>query len=168
MFAASAISRKEESVKAQKYVENVRVMENSRKQREIAKARSEEEHRQNPSSNTAKVGSFTVTANSCTSSTNIGIENARLEPRSQPGSKFLILDATFKNTSGTSQRIEPGALLVNHHGKTYTYDIIEFILDAGYGLPAGPINPLISYRAKLVYRIPNAVSYTHLTLPTKA
>ena len=99
-----------------------------------------------------------MTANSCTSSTNIGIENARLEPRSQPGSKFLILDATFKNTSGTSQRIEPGALLVNHHGKTYTYDIIEFILDAGYGLPAGPINPLISYRAKLVYRIPNELS----------
>jgi hypothetical protein len=142
------------------YGEEFESFQAARKQHKIAKVRAEERQRQKPTSNKANIGSFSVTANSCIASSKVGLESEQLEPLPQQDSKFLILDATFKNNSDSSQFIDAGSLLVSYGGKTYTYSGIELIFDLRYSLPATPVNPLVSYRTKLVYRIPGELTGT--------
>ncbi|WP_442113081.1 hypothetical protein [Pseudomonas sp. NUPR-001] len=141
---------------AQRRQDEYLASENARKKRELEAHKVLEQRRQNPPSRSAEIGPFVVTVDSCTTSQNADF--GLIPVSSQPGSKFLILQATFKNTSNTGQLIVPGVLLMNHSGKTYTYNVIEPVLGDPIGVPQGPINPLIAQKVRVVYRVSDDVS----------
>lgn len=122
---------------------------NDRKQIELAN-----KERANPTSNTMNTLSFKVTANSCTAATSLG-GKILVASTDQPGNKFIILDSTWMNTATDSRRIEPGALLVDYQGKTYQFDSYERVIDPEYSLPPQAVNPMVSYRLKLAFRVPS-------------
>ncbi|MPQ65365.1 MULTISPECIES: hypothetical protein [unclassified Pseudomonas] len=107
-----------------------------------------------PRSNSADVGGLRVAANGCVTRRKIGTLNPVLDPKSWTGSKFLILDASFKNTSTTSRYPSPGAVIISKNGQTYKFDKFEMVAGDGFGVLSEALNPLITYRTKLVYRIP--------------
>ncbi|WP_247263074.1 MULTISPECIES: hypothetical protein [Pseudomonas] len=107
-----------------------------------------------PRSNSADVGGLRVAANGCVARRKIGTLNPVLDPKSWTGSKFLILDASFKNTSTTSRYPSPGAVIISKNGQTYKFDKFEMVAGDGFGILSEALNPLITYRTKLVYRIP--------------
>ena len=115
-----------------------------------------EERRQNPASNIAEIGQFVVKADSCTVSSVVTF--GLLPVAAQSGSKFLVLQATFKNTSNFGQTIDPGSVLIDYKGRSYTFNVVERILGDPLEVPETPINPLISQKVRVVYRIPDEIS----------
>lgn len=109
----------------------------------------------NPINNSAKVGEFQVTANGCSATQKIYTENPFFEPRPWPESKFLVVDISYKNVSTASRYISPGNIVISKNGTVYKFDKFEVIPENGYGIRPEPLNPLVTYRTKLVYRIPN-------------
>ncbi len=109
----------------------------------------------NPKGNTAKVAGLQISANSCVTSGKLGMSNPFLEPKLSSGSKFLVLDASFKNTATSSRYVSPGSVMVSKNGNIYKFDKFKMIASDGFGVGSDPINPLITYRTKLVYVIPS-------------
>lgn len=109
----------------------------------------------NPKNNSAKVGEFQVTANGCSTTNKIYTSNPFFEPKPWPESKFLVVDISYKNLSAASRYISPGNMVVAKNGTIYKFDKFEQIPENGYGIRPEPLNPLVTYRTKLVYRIPN-------------
>ncbi|WP_248802164.1 DUF4352 domain-containing protein [Pseudomonas sp. MWU13-2100] len=107
-----------------------------------------------PKGNAATVGGFKITANSCVARGKVGTLNPFLEPKAWNGSKFLIVDASFKNVSTSSKYMFPGSVAVSKNGKVYKFDKFEMVNESGFGSDAEPLNPLITYRTKLIFRIP--------------
>ncbi|WP_247263311.1 MULTISPECIES: hypothetical protein [Pseudomonas] len=107
-----------------------------------------------PRSNSANVGGLQVVANGCVARRKIGTLNPVLEPQSWAGSRFLILNASFKNISTTSRYPSPGSVMIHKGGRTYKFDKVEMVGGDGFGVAVEPINPLITYHTKLIYRIP--------------
>lgn len=107
-----------------------------------------------PRSNSANVGGLLVAANGCIASRKVGVPNSLLEPKSWTGSKFLILDASFKNISTTSRFMSPGSVIISKNGEIYKYDKLEMVAGDGFGVPLEVLNPLMTYHTKLVFRIP--------------
>ncbi|MHD0644815.1 hypothetical protein ACYPKM_04260 [Pseudomonas aeruginosa] len=147
-----------QAARAHQYTEQLAADEKAAQLKAQTQAKREQAQRENPSSNTMKTLSFQVTANSCVAASKVGTSSSLLEPKAQPDSKFLILDATFKNISESSRLIEPGVLLVKSGGKTYRFSSYELIPHEDYVMPISGVNPLVSYRMKFVYRIPNSLS----------
>ncbi|TDF85510.1 hypothetical protein [Pseudomonas sp. H9] len=143
-------------VQAQRRESEYLASEAARKDRERQAQNLLEQRRQNPTSSSAEIGPFVVTVDSCTTSVNADFGVTSVS--AQPGSRFLILQATFKNRSNTGQFIVPGVLLMNHAGKSYTYNVIEPVLGDPMGVPDGPINPLIAQKVRVVYRVSDEVS----------
>ncbi|NWB87428.1 hypothetical protein [Pseudomonas gingeri] len=108
----------------------------------------------NPKSNSVSVGGLRVAANGCVARRKIVMQNQFLEPKSWAGSKFLVLSASFKNISTTARYMSPGSVMIHKGGKTYKFDKFEMVAGDGFGVLSEALNPLISYRTKLIYRIP--------------
>jgi hypothetical protein len=72
-----------------------------------------------------------------------------------PEEAYLVIDAQYKNTDSESRTIGAGELIiVASDGKSYTFDNAETIMAKGWNLNLETINPLMSYRTKIVYKIP--------------
>ncbi|MFF7709480.1 hypothetical protein [Pseudomonas sp. NPDC007930] len=99
---------------------------------------------------------FANRADRCTTSTttNFGL----LSVSAQPGSKFLILEATIKNLSNNPQIIVPGSVIINSGSKPYRFSVTEEIIGDPLAIPDDPINPLIPQKIRVVFRIPDEVS----------
>lgn len=67
---------------------------------------------------------------------------------------FVVFRATFKNIDNESRMVEAGQLLINYNGKDYQFDEPETINVPGFGLFLDQINPLITKRTTLVYKMP--------------
>jgi hypothetical protein len=106
----------------------------------------------------ASVGPFDIKINSCAVSDLPITKNAYTEPKQWEGSRFLVIDAVFKNQDVEGRLPSQGELIINYNGRELVYDTTETILQEGYGIYFKSINPLISMRTKIVYRIPNEVS----------
>ncbi len=152
------IPRDEFEALVKKYSAEYETIRAAKIKRETARACAEKQSRENTVSSRVRVGAFEITANGCVASMSLGLEKTNLEPKTQVGTKFLVLDAAFKNVSDSSQYFHSGSLLINYNGKVYDYSAVEIIFDQRYGLPLTQINPLVSYRTKLVYRIPSELS----------
>jgi len=128
----------------------------TREKEALAQYRALENKRNNPSSNTAEIGLFSNTAERCTTTTtsNFGL----LPITAQPGSKFLVLEATIKNLSNNPQTIIPGSVIINNGSKPYRFSITEKIIGDPLAIPDEPINPLIPQKVRVVFRIPDEVS----------
>jgi hypothetical protein len=87
---------------------------------------------------------------------NTGNPYANLKP--EAGNKYLIIDASFKNTDNESRMLMDGSVWINYNGKNYEYDKSETIMLEGWGLLLDQINPLTTKRTKLVYKIPAEIT----------
>lgn len=106
----------------------------------------------------ANIGYFDVTINSCSVTDGPITGNSYTEPDDWPGSRFLVIDAEFKNIDQEGRLPSEGSLIIKHNGRELRYDSTESILQEGYGIYFKSVNPLITMPTKIVYRIPNEVS----------
>lgn len=107
--------------------------------------------------NQASVGYFDAKVNSCKAVTKVGTGNQFAEPKSWDGSRFYIVDASFKNTDTESRLPAAGSLFINYNGKDYKFDSVEPVMLEGYNIWFKQINPLVTMKTKLVYRIPDEI-----------
>lgn len=103
---------------------------------------------------------FDVTVNKVIveNSVNTGNQFADLKP--EKGTRFLIINTSFKNNSNESRMLIDGEVLVNYNGKDYTFDKSETIMLEGWGLMLDQINPLTTKTTNLVYKIPSELKGT--------
>jgi len=104
-----------------------------------------------------QIGYFKVKVNSCRVGSKVGTENPLAEPKKWPDSKFLVIDASFKNTDTEGRLPLAGSVLIEYEGKTYKFDAVESVYEEGFGIGIQSINPLVTLRTKLVYRIPSEI-----------
>jgi len=104
-----------------------------------------------------QVGYFKVKVNSCRVGSKVGTENPLAEPKKWPDSKFLVIDASFKNTDTEGRLPLAGSALIEYGGKTYKFDAVESVYEEGFGIGIQSVNPLVTLRTKLVYRIPSEI-----------
>lgn len=105
----------------------------------------------------AEVGHFEVSANKAYATNKVGTGNQFAEPKQWEGSRFFVVNASFKNLDTESRLPVGGSLFINYNGKDYEFDTVEPIMLEGYNIWFKSINPLITMKTKIVYRIPNEV-----------
>lgn len=105
-----------------------------------------------------RVGFFDVSINSCKVSNLPVTGNKRTEPKVWEGTRFVVIDANFKNQDSEGRLPDAGSLIVKYKGRELRYDNAETIMQEGYGIYFKSVNPLISMPTKIVYRIPNELS----------
>jgi hypothetical protein len=103
----------------------------------------------------SSVGYFDVELKSCRVTSQLNTGNQFANPEVWEGSRFLVLDVAFKNKDKESRIPLPGSAFISVDGSIYEFDQPESIMARGYGVPLQGINPLVTYRTKLVYRVPD-------------
>ena len=106
-------------------------------------------------SNFSSVGYFDVELKSCRVTNQLNTGNQFANPEVWEGSRFLVLDVAFKNKDKESRIPLPGSAFISVDGSIYEFDQPESIMARGYGVPLQGINPLVTYRTKLVYLVPD-------------
>lgn len=106
----------------------------------------------------ADIGHFEVSASKAYATNKVGTGNKYAEPKQWEGSRFFVVNASFKNISTESRLPVGGSLFINYNGKDYEFDTVESIMLEGYNIWFKSINPLITMKTKIVYRIPNEVN----------
>ena len=111
---------------------------------------------------------FDVTANSMSIKKEIktGDEFADLKP--EKGVKYVVINATFKNTDKESRMILDGSLWITYNGKEYEYDNSETFLVEGWGTTLDNLNPLMSKTTNIVYKLPEEIAGTAQWQPGRA
>ena len=94
------------------------------------------------------------------------IDSANL--KREQGIKYLIINATFKNTDKESRMMTDGSVWINYNGKELEYDNSETTLINGWGIFLDQINPLISKTTNLVYKIPKELKGDMFWQPGRA
>lgn len=118
-----------------------------------------------PSSNAVGIGQplktdyFEVTVNKVSLAQTLP-DNSGLgmDVKADPGTKFLVINVTFKNTDSESRMAVDGSVHINYGGKDYNFDSSETVMLDGYGLLLDQLNPLIQKTTNLVYKIPAEVT----------
>lgn len=107
----------------------------------------------------ATIGHFKVELNDCRISQSVGTGSIYTEPEQWPGSKFVVIDAAFKNSDSEGRLPNEGNLIIKQpDGTVLLYDNTETILKKGYGIYLQSVNPLVTMPTKIVYRIPDDVT----------
>ena len=97
---------------------------------------------------------------------NTGNEFADLKP--EQGNRYLIINASFKNTDKESRMLMDGSVWINYNGKDYEFDKAETIMLEGWGVLLDQINPLTTKTTNLVYKIPAEVTGNAFWQPGRA
>ncbi len=97
---------------------------------------------------------------------NTGNEFADLNP--EPGTMYLIINASFKNIDNESRMLMDGSVWINYNGKDYEFDKSEMIMLEGWGLMLDQINPLTTKTTNLVYKIPAEINGDAFWQPGRA
>jgi len=103
------------------------------------------------------IGFFDVAVLGNVTRKNVSTGNRFAEPKPDSSSRFLIIDASFKNTDTESRIPQEGSLFISYNGKEYEYDAVEPITLEGYNIWFRKLNPLITMKTKIVYRIPDEI-----------
>ncbi|HYE56266.1 MAG TPA: DUF4352 domain-containing protein [Chitinophagaceae bacterium] len=115
------------------------------------------------SESTVKIGQvlktdyFDVTVNSAEVSDHVNTGDEMTSVPKEEGAKFLIIDLTLKNTDTESRMMIDGDVLINYNGKELKFDNTELIAEEGWGIIMDQINPLMTKKTKVVYKIPAEV-----------
>lgn len=99
-------------------------------------------------------GYFEVTVHGAKITKEIKTGNRYSDLVAQDGVVYLVLDVNFKNIDKESRYITSGNLILFLNDQEYLYDKSETILSKGYGSHES-INPFLSLRTKIVYKIPS-------------
>lgn len=105
----------------------------------------------------AEIGYFKISADSSRYSKSVKTGNRFAEPKQWNGSRFFVIQASFKNLDTESRLPVEGSLLINYNGKDYEFDSVEPIMLEGYNIWFKKVNPLITMKTKIVYRIPDEI-----------
>jgi hypothetical protein len=105
----------------------------------------------------ATIGYFDVSADKGEYGPTVDTGNRFAEPKKWGGSRFFIVHASFKNMDTESRQPVEGSLFITYNGKEYEYDSVEPITLEGYNIWFRKINPLVTMKTKIVYRIPNEI-----------
>lgn len=105
----------------------------------------------------ADIGHFNISADSAYYGKSVNTGNQFAEPKKWEGSRFFVIRASFKNLDTESRLPVEGSLFINYNGKDYEFDSVEPIMLEGYNIWFKKINPLITMKTKIVYRIPNEI-----------
>jgi hypothetical protein len=105
----------------------------------------------------ANIGYFSITADKSTYGPTVGTGNKYSEPEHWEGSRFFIVDASFKNLDTESRLPAEGSLYITYNGKEYEFDTTEAVMSKGYNIWFKSVNPLITMKTKIVYRIPEEI-----------
>ncbi len=100
---------------------------------------------------------FEITANKVSIKDRVNTGNSFADLKPEQGSKYLIINTTFKNIDEESRMIIDGSVWINYNGKDYEFDKSETIMLEGWGLFLDQINPLISKTTNLVYKLPEEI-----------
>jgi hypothetical protein len=111
---------------------------------------------------------FAVTANKVSVKDRVSTGNEFADLKAEPGNKYLIINATFKNTDQESRMIMDGSVWINYNGKDYEFDKSETVMLEGWGTMLDQINPLTSKTTNLVYKIPAEIKGTALWNPGRS
>lgn len=101
---------------------------------------------------------FDVTVNNVSVKNNVSTGNPFSDLPAEEGTRYLILDVSFKNTSDESRMLMDGVVIINYNGKDYNFDKSESVMAEGWGLLLDQINPLTTKTTKLVYKIPAEIT----------
>ena len=91
-----------------------------------------------------------------------------VELKAEEGNTFLIIDVTIKNTDTESRMMFDGEIVINANGKDYTFEQAEIVPEDGYNMIMDNINPLVTKKTKLVYKIPTELSGTAYYKPGRS
>lgn len=105
----------------------------------------------------ATIGYFDVSADKGEYGPTVDTGNRFAEPKKWSGSRFFIVHASFKNTDTESRQPSEGSLFITYNGQEYEYDSVESISLEGYNIWFRKINPLVTMKTKIVYRIPDEI-----------
>lgn len=103
-------------------------------------------------------GSFDVKVNSCSARVSLGLRNRNHEPERWEGSRFYEVDISVKNIGRESKRPVAGSIFIVKDGVEYEYDTLVPVFADGYNFGSGRLNPLLTVRSKVVYRVPDDVN----------
>jgi hypothetical protein len=98
----------------------------------------------------------------------VNTDNQFTDLKPEEGSKYLIINVSFKNTSNTDRMIFDGTLYIESGEKEYSIGNSETILADGWGLFLTKLNPLISKKTNLVYKVSSEMHGVALWKPTGA
>ena len=101
-----------------------------------------------------KTDYFEIVANKVTLTPKINTGNEFLDVKADPGTQFIVINCTFKNTDNESRMAIDGSVFLISNGKEYEFDKSEAVMADGYGLFLEQINPLLSKTTNLVYKVP--------------
>jgi hypothetical protein len=116
---------------------------------------------------TLKTEYFDVTVNSVRTAKTVKIDEFE-ELKQEEGNKYLILDITLKNTDKESRMMFDGVVKINANGQEYKYEQAEPVMAEGWGMIMDNINPLVTKRTRLVYKIPAALTGTGVYNPGRS
>ncbi|MFC4686583.1 DUF4352 domain-containing protein [Epilithonimonas pallida] len=111
---------------------------------------------------------FEVTVNKVGVQNSVSTGNQFSDLKPESGTRYLIINTTFKNTSNESRMLMDGEVLVNYNGKDYTFDKSETVMAQGFGLLLDQINPLTAKTTNLVYKIPAELKGTAYYKPGRS
>lgn len=97
---------------------------------------------------------FEVTVHDVLLKSSIETGNPYSSKTAPNGTRYAVLEATFKNIDNESRMIDPGELLIEYQGQQLRFDKTETILAEGWNVALQQINPLTSYSSKVVFAIP--------------
>jgi len=111
---------------------------------------------------------FDVTVNKYDIKDRVNTGNQFTDLGKEEGTKYLIIDVSFKNTDKETRTMLDGVVLISNGGNVYRYEQPEPIMLPGWGLLLDNINPGVTKRTKLVYKIPADVAGTISFNPARA
>lgn len=97
---------------------------------------------------------FDIVVNKASIESKVSTGNEFADLEAEQGNKYLIINATFKNTDTESRMLMEGSVWISANGKEYEFDKAETIMLEGWGLLLDQINPMVSKTTNLVYKIP--------------
>src|SRR5690554_3121240 len=100
---------------------------------------------------------FDITVNKVNIDTRVNTGNEFADLKPEQGIRYLIINASFKNTDNESRMLIGGSVWINYNNKDYKFDKSETIMLEGWGILLDQINPLTTKTTNLVYKIPAEV-----------
>ena len=117
--------------------------------------------------NVLKTDYFDVTVDDVKTVKSVAIDDIQ-DLKEEAGNKYLVIDITLKNTDKESRMMFDGAVIIKANGQEYKYEEAETIFADGWGILMDNINPLVTKKTKLVYKIPEELKGTAYYNPARS
>lgn len=117
--------------------------------------------------NTLKTEYFDVTVENVKTAKSVKIDEFQ-DLKEEAGNKYLIIELTLKNTDKESRMMFNGSVIIKSNGQEYKYEDAETVLADGWGIIMDNINPLVTKKTKLVFKISDELKGTAYYNPARS